>query len=102
MAHGVKLDSLSLEDLKALINDAHAALAARIEVKRQELKKQIEELDAMSALAKPAALSKKTNPVKVTHRGPNGETWTSRGQKPKWLQALIDKGHDESEFRVKE
>ncbi|WP_041164361.1 H-NS family nucleoid-associated regulatory protein [Mesorhizobium opportunistum] len=37
---------------------------------------------------------------KVTHRGPNGETWTSRGAKPRWLVALIAEGKSADDFKV--
>jgi DNA-binding protein H-NS len=37
---------------------------------------------------------------KVTHRGPNGETWTSRGAKPRWLSALIAEGKNPDDYRV--
>lgn len=39
---------------------------------------------------------------KVIHRGPNGETWTNRGQKPKWLTALIAQGKIVDDYRVSE
>ncbi len=38
--------------------------------------------------AKPVAVS--TRPV--LYRGPNGESWSGRGQKPKWLTAYLDGG----------
>lgn len=34
----------------------------------------------------------------VLYRGPNGETWSGRGQMPKWLRVLVDAGHDKEEF----
>lgn len=36
----------------------------------------------------------------ITHRGPGGETWTSRGAKPKWLAALIAEGKNPDDYRV--
>lgn len=32
------------------------------------------------------------DPVPVKYRGPNGETWTGRGFKPKWLETLMAQG----------
>jgi len=32
------------------------------------------------------------DPVPVKYRGPNGETWTGRGFKPKWLEILLAQG----------
>ncbi|RWE44203.1 H-NS family nucleoid-associated regulatory protein [Mesorhizobium sp.] len=39
---------------------------------------------------------------KITHRGPNGETWTSRGAQPRWLKALVAEGKKSDDFKVAE
>lgn len=41
-----------------------------------------------------AGLKKNT----VMYRGPHGETWSGRGQMPKWLEVLIRSGRKRSEF----
>ena len=41
-----------------------------------------------------------TRPVR--YRGPNGETWSRRGRKPRWLEELEAAGHEKEEYRVAE
>ncbi len=36
----------------------------------------------------------------VKYRGPNGETWSSRGRVPKWLRDLEAQGRNREEFLV--
>jgi DNA-binding protein H-NS len=39
-------------------------------------------------------------PVNYRHPDDPEKTWTGRGVTPKWLQALLDAGHDRSEYKV--
>lgn len=34
----------------------------------------------------------------IMYRGPLGETWTGKGQMPKWLASLIQQGHPRTAF----
>jgi DNA-binding protein H-NS len=45
------------------------------------------------------ALKGKKIPIK--YRDENGNTWTSRGSRPKWLVAALDSGRKIEEFLVK-
>jgi DNA-binding protein H-NS len=38
--------------------------------------------------------------VAAKYRGPNGETWSGRGQAPKWLAALVAQGRKRDEFLI--
>lgn len=91
MAHGVKLDSLSMDDLKALIADAQAALAAQVDAKRQELQRQLAELDAISQPAKAAPSRQRAAPAPKYRSKANPDlTWAGRGGQPRWLTAEIE------------
>ncbi|MCJ0764313.1 H-NS family nucleoid-associated regulatory protein [Variovorax terrae] len=58
-------------------------------------------LDGKRASAKPAASAVKTRkPVAIKYRGPAGQTWTGRGQKPVWLAELIKQGRKPEEFLI--
>ena len=35
---------------------------------------------------------KVTQKAPIKYRGPNGETWTGRGLKPRWITTLMDSG----------
>lgn len=105
-----------LPDLAAYSMEELTELGTAVEKRMDELKKtRIAELQQQKAAldAELAKLSgaktsrasgegrKRASP-KVTHRGPNGETWSNRGAKPRWLTSLLDAGHKEEEFRVSE
>ena len=48
-----------------------------------------------------AKATKAKEPIEVTYRGPNGETWGGgRGRKPAWVQAILDAGGDIEKFKV--
>ncbi|MFT4191377.1 MAG: H-NS histone family protein [Comamonas sp.] len=38
--------------------------------------------------------------VPIKYKGPNGETWTGRGQKPVWLAELLKQGRQVEEFLI--
>lgn len=103
MAHGVKLDTLSMEDLQALITDAQKALSVKVEAERSELLKKLSALDAISKPAK--APERQRNSPKPTHRSKKNPelTWSSRGGRPRWLTAEMEEtGKGLDFFRITE
>ena len=45
--------------------------------------------------------AKKTaKPVEAKYRGPNGESWSGRGLRPKWMKALVVEGKSKQDFAV--
>lgn len=52
---------------------------------------------------KPARARTRTSvAVAAKYRGPNGETWSGRGLKPRWLTALLAEGRQKEEFVIKD
>ena len=49
------------------------------------------------AVASPAKLA---DVRQIRYRGPNGETWSGRGLKPRWLLVLMEAGRDKEDFAV--
>lgn len=49
-----------------------------------------------------ASAGKKTKGATVApkYRGPEGQTWTGRGLKPRWMSILIDQGRQKEEFAI--
>lgn len=96
---------LSLHDMLYLVqyNDGKAsptphidAVAAELEIDLQVIKEQVKELLKPKA-KKPAAVATKKAAAKpgamdIKYRGPNGETWTGRGQQPAWVKAALKRG----------
>lgn len=71
MAHSLKLDAMSIEELRTLAEDVRLALAAKVEAERKDLLKRLSDLDAISKPAHP--LPKKTRaPRKKQFRHPDG------------------------------
>jgi DNA-binding protein H-NS len=99
--------NLSETELKAVIENAETALKNKQANKRKEVIAKIKELAAsidvsVEILEAGKKSSRAVSKVPVKYRHPKNpqETWTGRGMTPKWMQALLDKGHDRSEFKV--
>lgn len=99
--------NLSENELKAVIERAEIALKNKQVHKRKEVIAKIKELAAsIDVMVEIHEESKKTQravskvPIKYRHPQDTEKTWTGRGMTPKWMQALLDKGHDRSEFKV--
>ena len=99
--------NLSENELQAVIVNAEKALKAKQANKRKEVIAQIKELGASIGVGVEIIEGDKKStrkgvkvPIKYCHPDDATKTWTGRGVTPKWLQALIDAGHDRSEFEV--
>ncbi|MBP2564500.1 hypothetical protein J2766_001059 [Agrobacterium tumefaciens] len=90
MAHGVKLDTLSMEDLQSLIGDAQKALSVKVDMERAELMKKLQALDAIA----PAKVSagRQRNASAYTHKHPkSGHEWLGRGNVPEAWSDILPK-----------
>jgi DNA-binding protein H-NS len=99
--------NLSEKELKTVIEKAENALKNKQFSKRKEVIAKIKELAASIDVTVEIHEAGKKSPrtvskVSIKYRHPQDaeKTWTGRGMTPKWMQALLDKGHDRSEFRV--
>lgn len=108
MAKNVKeadYEDMPLEELVATRDKLNDLIAQKADAQKLALREQLAALDALMGKPKPVKVEEPTRSrasPKVTHRGPNGEEWRSRGAKPKWLTALLAQGHSEDEYRVKD
>ena len=98
---------LSESELQAVIDSAEKALKNIQANKRKDVIAQIKELAASIDVVVDIHESDKRSvrkgvkvPVKYRHPEDPEKTWTGRGVMPIWLQALINAGHDRSEFEV--
>jgi DNA-binding protein H-NS len=98
---------LSESELQAVIESAEKALKNIQANKRKDVIAKIKELAASIDVTVDIHESEK-RPVRkgvrvaVKYRHPEDpeKTWTGRGVTPTWLQALLDSGHERSEFEV--
>lgn len=89
--------ALSLEEMADALDRLTAIHGRAVAARKAELRAELAALEGKKARAnKPDGRSN----LKVTHRGPNGETWKGKGVYPKWLQALVDKGKKADDYRV--
>lgn len=96
-----KPDLSSLEELNDLIGEATKLRDRKIGEKREELLKQLADLDALSGkAAKPSPSRTRASP-RATHRGPKGEEWTGRGGIPRWAKDLgVTEKADMEKYRI--
>jgi DNA-binding protein H-NS len=99
--------NLSENELQTVIENAEKALKAKQANKRKEVMAQIKELASSIGVTVEIGEGEKKStrkgikvPVKYRHPSDTSKTWTGRGVTPKWLQALIDAGHERAEFEV--
>ncbi|MGZ5051516.1 MAG: H-NS histone family protein [Methylobacter sp.] len=99
--------NLSEHELQAVIENAERALKNKQANKRKEVIAQIKELAASIDViveiheAEKKSVRKGTKvAIKYRHPDDSDKTWTGRGVAPKWMQELLNAGHDRSEFEV--
>ena len=93
------LNNLSLDELKALQNDVAVAIFNYEKRKKAEALAAVEEtaraagysLKELLGDEKPSKAKTKAAPKYANPADPN-QTWTGRGRKPKWVEALLVSG----------
>ena len=102
-----EIHNKSQDELLAIIAEAQIQLEAIKRSKHKEVIAQIKELAASIGVTveiheDTKQASKNAAIVKAKYRNPDNQsqTWTGRGMAPKWLKALMDQGHDKSEFLI--
>ncbi len=98
---------LSESELQTVINNAETALKEKKIKKRKEVIAQIKQLAASIGVTviindETGAAVKTVKKVAAKYCNPNdkNQTWTGRGVSPKWMQALVEAGHNKSEFLI--
>jgi DNA-binding protein H-NS len=100
---GLNLKSMSAEALIDLRGDIDRVLAAKVAAERKELQAKLDKLEQYGRSGrggKTRSHPLKGGKVAPRYRGPEGETWSGRGLRPKWLSALIAQGHKLEEFTI--
>ncbi len=50
----------------------------------------------MASAEKPVRARRGESKLPPKYRGPNGRTWSGRGRRPSWIQAIIDKDGEDA------
>ena len=100
-------NNLSESELQAVIDKAEKFLKEKQARKRKDVILQIKQLAAsigvtVEIINSNDIAARKVKKVAAKYRNPAdaAQTWTGRGVSPKWMQALINKGHAKSEFLI--
>jgi DNA-binding protein H-NS len=96
------LATLSNEALCQLRDEIAALLNSRAEDLRKELERMTGGLVANGGDANHRENGSKTTKKKIVpkYRGSDGETWTGRGMKPRWLTSAIKEGKQLEDFLI--
>lgn len=105
-----QLEKMSVKELIALQADVEAAIAARKQEERNEVKEKLAALAEKSGFSVDELFGKarrngggSRGTVAPKYRNPQNasETWTGRGRMPLWIKALTDKGAKREKFLIK-
>ena len=95
------LKNMSAAALIDLRNDIDRVLAAKVAAERKDLQARLDKLEQFGGKrGKGRSHPLKGGKVAPRYRGPDGDTWSGRGLRPKWLAALIAQGRKLEEFAI--
>lgn len=95
------LTTLSNEALCKLRDEIGSLLKSRADDLQRELNRLTGGMVAQGTLANGEQTPKRPRrKVAPKYRGPNGETWSGRGLKPRWLTAEINSGKQPEDFLI--
>jgi DNA-binding protein H-NS len=88
-------------ELTVMIGDAEKALQTKRAEQRQSVMAQIRDLAASIGATVTFGILKPAQSGKgIKYRDGKGNTWTGRGEKPKWLREALEAGRSVEEFAV--
>jgi DNA-binding protein H-NS len=90
------LETLSNEALCKLRDEVAQLLNSRAENLQREINQLIGGGSAVDRTKRNGTIRK----VAPKYRGPNGETWSGRGLKPRWLTAAMSEGRELQDFLI--
>jgi DNA-binding protein H-NS len=101
----LNLRSMSAEALIDLRSDIDKVLSAKVAAERKELNAKLDKLNQFGKPTRGGGKGVRSHPLKggkvaPRFRGPDGETWSGRGLRPKWLTALMEQGRKLEEFSI--
>jgi DNA-binding protein H-NS len=103
-----QLRSMSFDELLALREQIEALIAARAVAVKKQLEEQLSHIKGLTrrrgrpvGTRRPHALKGRRLAPKYRNPDNRAETWAGRGIMPRWLKALVAKGHNPAEFAIR-
>ena len=104
---GLKLKSMSFDDLVALRDNVVRVISDKASSTRRELEARLAAIDGLGVGEgrrgpKGRGSKLKGRKIAAKYRNPKNrsETWAGRGATPRWLRALLKSGHKRDEFAI--
>jgi DNA-binding protein H-NS len=102
-----QLRSMSFDELLALRDEVENLIASRASAVKKELEERLSKIEGYTRRTAAARPRRRPHGLKgrrlaPKYRNPKNrtETWAGRGIMPRWLKALVAKGHKPAEFGV--
>lgn len=106
-----QLRSMSFEELIAVKEQVEALIADRALAVRKQLQEKLSQIEGYTRPSsgrrasvrlgrRPHALKGRKLAPKYRNPKNSTETWAGRGMMPRWLKALVAKGHKPAEFAI--
>ncbi|MEM7196958.1 MAG: H-NS histone family protein [Pseudomonadota bacterium] len=98
----VNLSKMSDKELRSLVNRAEKEITKRKSNAKRDLQQKFKKIAAEHGLSLTdiVGAAKPRKPVAVKYRDNNGNSWTGRGRKPRWLQAALEKGNSLDDYAI--
>jgi DNA-binding protein H-NS len=104
----IQLEKMNVKDLLALEVEVQAAIAARRQEERADVKEKLQALAEKNGYSVDELFGKgkrggSRGTVAPKYRNPANaaDTWTGRGRMPVWMKTLIEKGAKREKFLIK-
>jgi DNA-binding protein H-NS len=92
----MELQQMSYEQLK----ETKEQIDNLMQQRREEVLQELRTKAAVMGFSMETVLLRTNGAAKPKYRGPNGETWTGKGKRPAWINAIVDSGGDIEDYRA--
>jgi DNA-binding protein H-NS len=93
-----ELEDLSIEELADLRDRTIATLADKVAERQRELQAEMERVAGF--VSTKGATAPSARKAAAQYRGPNGEEWSGRGPRPKWVEEELALGRPLQELKA--
>lgn len=105
MTNTINLDSLNVDELRAITENAQQLIAQKQHQRLHDAYVQFEKIakdsgSSIEEILEAGASLEKKRSIKYRNTEDNNDTWTGRGRKPTWLVEALESGRNLEEFAI--